>query len=166
MQKDDLTPLLQDITACNAIVMGTPVYWYLVTAQFKMPVDRLDSFMELKEDPRTGQPTMASTFPAGKQIIIVISRGDPEPPSMFPQFYDHLNEWLNLTPFSLGAGKYEFFPISTERTPTDKPPATTMRCWKRPRPPVPGFFIDSANKQVAEGDGRRRGSLNRPGSDM
>jgi len=25
-----------------------------------------------------------------------------------PKFYNHLNEWLNLIPMSLGAGKYEF----------------------------------------------------------
>jgi hypothetical protein len=28
---------------------------------------------------------------------------------MFPQFYDHLDEWLNLIPLSLNAGKYEIF---------------------------------------------------------
>ena len=44
-----------------------------------------------------------------EKIIILISRGDPEPPKMFPQFYDHLDEWLNLIPLSLGAGKYEIF---------------------------------------------------------
>ena len=27
---------------------------------------------------------------------------------MFAQFFDHLNEWLNLIPLSLGAGAYEF----------------------------------------------------------
>ena len=39
----------------------------------------------------------------------MISRGDPEPPPLFPQLYDHLNEWLNLVPMTLGAGKYDFF---------------------------------------------------------
>jgi hypothetical protein len=28
---------------------------------------------------------------------------------LFPQFYNHLDEWLNLIPLSLGAGKYEIF---------------------------------------------------------
>jgi len=44
VQKDDLTLLLQEMTAYDAIVMRTPVYWYHVTAQFKMLVDRLYSF--------------------------------------------------------------------------------------------------------------------------
>lgn len=109
VQKDDLTPLLQKLTTYDAIVMGTPVYWYHVTAQFKMLVDRLYSFMEFGENPETGAPTIQSAFPAGKKMVFLISRGEPEPPALFPQFYDHLNEWLNLIPMSLGAGAYEFF---------------------------------------------------------
>lgn len=109
VQQDDLTPLLQDLTRYDAIVMGTPVYWFHVTAQFKMLVDRLYSFMEFGENPETGQPTVQSAFPAGKKFIFLISRGDPEPPTIFPQFYDHLNEWFNLIPMTLGAGAYEFF---------------------------------------------------------
>jgi multimeric flavodoxin WrbA len=89
--------------------MGTPIYWYHVTAQFKMLVDRLYSFMEFGENPETGAQTVSSKFLTGKKFIFIISRGDPEPPKLFPQFYDHLNEWLNLIPMSLGAGKYEFF---------------------------------------------------------
>ena len=55
VQKDDLTTLLQDMTTYDAIVMGTPVYWYHVTAQFKMVVDRLYSFMEIGENKETGE---------------------------------------------------------------------------------------------------------------
>ena len=108
VQKDDLTPLLRELTTADAIVMGTPVYWYQVTAQFKMLVDRLYSFLLFKENPQNNQPEIESAFPAGKPFLLVISRGDPEPPAMFPQFYEHLNEWLNLVPLSLGAGSYDF----------------------------------------------------------
>ena len=109
VQKDDLSPLLQEMTAYDAIVLGTPVYWFHVTAQFKMLVDRLYSFLEFKQNSETGQPEIDSAFPAGKAFLLVISRGDPEPPPLFPQFYEHLNEWLNLIPLTLGAGKYDFF---------------------------------------------------------
>ena len=109
VQKDDLTPLLQKMTTYDAIVLGTPVYWYHVTAQFKMLVDRFYSFLEFGENPETGQQTIKSAFPSGKKFILLISRGDPEPAELFSQFYDHLNEWLNLIPMSLGAGHYEFF---------------------------------------------------------
>ena len=109
VQKDDLTPLLQEMTTYDAIIMGTPVYWYHVTSQFKLLVDRLYCFLEFGENPETGDTIIKSEFPEGKKMIILISRGDPEPPEMFPQFYDHLDEWLNLIPLSLGAGKYEIF---------------------------------------------------------
>jgi multimeric flavodoxin WrbA len=105
VQQDDLTPLLQQMAASDAVVMGTPVYWFHVNAQFKMLVDRLYSFMEFGAHPETGEPIVRSAFPSGKTFVIIISRGDPEPPSMFPQFYDHLDAWLNLIPLTLGAGR-------------------------------------------------------------
>ena len=42
-------------------------------------------------------------------LFLLICRGDPEPLEMLPQFYDHLSEWLNLIPLSLGARKYANF---------------------------------------------------------
>jgi multimeric flavodoxin WrbA len=108
VQKDDLTTLLQEMAGFDAIVMGTPVYWYHVTAQFKMLVDRLYCFMGYQTDAETGEETMYFEFPKGKRFVFIISRGDPEPPQMFPQFYEHLDEWLHLVPLSLGAGDYEF----------------------------------------------------------
>ena len=107
VQKDDLTPLLQEMTTYDAIAMGSPVYWYQVSAQFKMLVDRLYSFMAFSEDPNTGEPSIESAFPSGKNFVLLISRGDPEPAAVFPQLYNYLDEWLNLIPFSLGAGHFE-----------------------------------------------------------
>ncbi|MFH2067353.1 MAG: NAD(P)H-dependent oxidoreductase [Pseudomonadota bacterium] len=109
VQKDELTTLLQEMTMYDAIVMGTPVYWYHVSAQFKMLVDRLYSFMEFGENPETGETEIRSVFPTDKKFLFLISRGDPEPARVFPHFYQYLDEWLNLIPLSLGAGSYEFF---------------------------------------------------------
>jgi putative NADPH-quinone reductase len=109
VQKDDLTTLLHDMTTYDAIVMGTPVYWYHVSAQFKMLVDRLYCFFEFGENPDTGEQTINSAFPSGKNFLFIVSRGDPEPPKLFSQFYDHLNEWLNMIPLSLGAANHNFF---------------------------------------------------------
>ena len=108
VQKDDLTPLLQELTGYDAIVLGTPVYWFHVSAQFKMLVDRLYCFLEYGTDPKTGEEFFRFDFPAGKKFILVVSRGDAEPAEMLPQLYDHLNEWLNVIPLSLGAGSIEF----------------------------------------------------------
>ncbi len=109
VQKDDLSPLLRELTNYDTIVLGTPVYWFHVSAQFKMLVDRLYCFLDFGNDPQTGEDYYRFVFPAGKTFIIVVSRGDSEPPGMFPQFYDHLNEWLNVIPLSLNAGRIELF---------------------------------------------------------
>ena len=45
VQKDGFQPLIQEIKEADAIVMGTPVYWYYISAQFKMLVDRLYCFI-------------------------------------------------------------------------------------------------------------------------
>jgi multimeric flavodoxin WrbA len=107
VQKDELTPLLQDLTDYDAIVLGTPVYWFHVSAQFKMLVDRLYCFME-HTDPKTGEDVLRFEFPTGKKFVIVLTRGDKEPAEVLPQFYDHLKEWLNVIPLSLGARSIEF----------------------------------------------------------
>lgn len=108
IQKDDLTPLMQEMTEYDAVVLGTPVYWFHVAGQFKILVDRFYSFLEFLEDPGTGQVNIKSSFPKDRKFLFIISRGDPEPPVFFPEFYKHLNDWMNLIPFSLGAGSYEF----------------------------------------------------------
>jgi len=109
VQKDDLTTLLQDITTCNAVVMGTPVYWYQVSAQFKMLVDRFYCFSYFVENPeKRGEYITKSVFPRDISLLFIISRGDPEPAAPhLSRLYDHLNEWLTIIPHELGVGKYK-----------------------------------------------------------
>ena len=108
VQKDDLTPLLQEMATYDAIVLGTPVYWFHVSAQFKILVDRLYSFFGMETDPDTGQTKTKSAFPAGKKIVLVTSRGDEEPAAAYSKFYNYMNEWLSIIPGSLGAKNVEF----------------------------------------------------------
>ena len=108
VQKDDLTSLMQDMAAHDIVVLGTPVYWYHVSAQFKMLVDRLYSFVEMSENPDTGEQVYRCGFPPGKKFVFIISRGDAEPPKLFPQFYDYMNEWLNMVPMAIGVENYQF----------------------------------------------------------
>jgi len=109
VQKDDLTSLMQEMAGHDVVVMGTPVYWYQVSAQFKMLVDRLYSFVEISENPDTGEQVFRCEFPKGRKFVFIISRGDPEPPKLFPQFYDYMNEWLNMIPLAIGVEDYQFF---------------------------------------------------------
>lgn len=108
VQKDDLTTLMQAMTAYDAVIMGTPIYWYQVAGQFKLLVDRLYSFFEFIENAETGAEEINSAFPAGKKGLFIISRGDAEPPPAYAQMYAHLDEWMNLVPYSLGMERYEY----------------------------------------------------------
>ena len=72
VHKDDLTILLQEMTTYDAVIMGTPVYWYHVTAQFKMLVDRLYCFLEFGENPETGEQAIKSNFPKRKKFIFIL----------------------------------------------------------------------------------------------
>ena len=106
VQNDDLTTLLQELTEYDAIVLGTPVYWFQVSAQFKMLVDRLYSFMQ-HTDPETGEAVMRFEFPAGKKFILVVSSGAHEPDGVLPQLTDHFHQSQNIIPLSLVAASIE-----------------------------------------------------------
>ena len=108
VQKDDLTPLLEEMGTFGAIVLGTPVYWFHVSAQFKTLIDRLYCFYGGEVDAQTGETKEIIAFPEGKKVVFVTSRGDPENPKFFPQLYGHLNEWLGCVGFAMLASSVDF----------------------------------------------------------
>jgi len=101
VQKDDLSPLLQEMKDADAIVLGTPVYWYHVTAQFKMLVDRLYCFYGEDVDPATGEKSLQVWFPHDKKFVIVTSQEAPAP-------FEPIQNWLNLVAAAMNAGSIEF----------------------------------------------------------
>lgn len=101
VQKDDLTPQLQELKGYDAIVLGTPIYWYHVSAQFKMLIDRFYCFYGEDKHPETGEQSLQVWFPAEKKFVIVTSQEAPEP---FPQVQD----WLNLVAMAMNASSAEF----------------------------------------------------------
>lgn len=107
VQKDDLTPLMEEMAACDAIVLGTPVYWFHVSAQFKTLVDRLYCFYGSEIDPETNEVKEILGFPEGKKLVFVTSRGDPEERKDFDALYAHMNEWLNVVGMAMLASSVE-----------------------------------------------------------
>jgi multimeric flavodoxin WrbA len=100
VQKDDLSPLLQEMKECDAIVLGTPIYWYHVSSQFKAFIDRLYCFYGENADPETGETSLQLWFPKGKKMVIVTSQEAPEP-------FQPIQDWLNLVATVLGASSAE-----------------------------------------------------------
>lgn len=108
VQKDELSPLLQEMQECDAIVFGTPVYWFHVSSQLKALIDRCYCFFNWVPDPDTGEMKEILAFPEGKKFVVVTSRGDEENTQVLPQLYEQLEGWLNLVTMALNAGSTEF----------------------------------------------------------
>ena len=108
VQKDDLTPLMEEMATYDAIVLGTPIYWFHASAQFKILVDRLYCYYGWEEDPETHDHKEILAFPAGKKVVFVTSRGDPEDKKDYDVFYNSLNEWLGVVGMALLASSVEF----------------------------------------------------------
>lgn len=67
VQKDDLGPLHDDLKAADALLIASPVYWFTMSAQAKIFMDRLyvfgaKSYREIK----------------GKRIGIILTSGDAD----------------------------------------------------------------------------------------
>ena len=70
VQDDDLGPLYEDLKAADALLIASPVYWFTMSAQAKIFMDRLyvfgaKGYRELK----------------GKKIGVILTSGDADPRS-------------------------------------------------------------------------------------
>ena len=101
VQKDELSPLLQEMKEFDAIVLGSPIYWYHVSSQFKAFIDRLYCFYGEDTDPDTGETLLKLWFPAGKKFVVITSQEAPEP-------FQPIQDWLNLVPTVMNASSTEF----------------------------------------------------------
>jgi multimeric flavodoxin WrbA len=46
VQKDDMIPILEELRKADALVLATPVYYYGVTAQLKLAIDRFYALLK------------------------------------------------------------------------------------------------------------------------
>lgn len=66
---DDLSGLLEAIREADAVVFGSPIYFYLFSGQFKLMQDRMYSFIDSE---------FRSRLAPGKKAVIVTSQGHPD----------------------------------------------------------------------------------------
>jgi len=107
-QKDDLSPLLKEMAECDAVVLGTPVYYYQVSSQLKALIDRFYCFVNFELDPETWEVKEIRAFPEGKKFVFVTSRGDVEETKTYPELYEHLQNWLNAVLAGMRPASTEF----------------------------------------------------------
>jgi multimeric flavodoxin WrbA len=72
-QKDDLSPFLEAVKTCDALIVGCPIYMYRICGQMKLFVDRAYSLYPPKEG-----GGYLTAVPPGKRFALVISQGAPD----------------------------------------------------------------------------------------
>lgn len=74
---DDLTPILLEIPKADGIVIGSPVYFFQVSAQTKALIDRFYSFLN---------PDFTHRLGTGKRTAMIYAQGSPEQHAFDPYF--------------------------------------------------------------------------------
>ncbi len=91
VQDDDMKPLFDEIRNSDCIVLGTPIYFYYMTAQMKAFTDRLFSFIGDNFEKRLGS----------RKTVFVVTQGADDPELFRAQIDSMISAWgmvgLNVT---------------------------------------------------------------------
>jgi multimeric flavodoxin WrbA len=79
--KDDMQAIYADLKEADAVVIGSPVYMFQVTAQTKLLFDRMFPLMDANFNPRFGT----------KKTVMVYSQGNPDAESFKASFEVNAN---------------------------------------------------------------------------
>ena len=74
--QDDMSGVYEDLKQADAVVIGSPVYMFQVSAQVKLLLDRLFPMMNLEFKPRWGV----------KKTLMLYTQGNPDPKSFASSF--------------------------------------------------------------------------------
>ncbi len=85
--EDDFQGVLKEMKECDAVALGTPIYTFNVTGQFKCFLDRCFCFVERIEE----EDTYRSVLPGGKKLALVTSQGHED-----PEAYAHIINYLQM----------------------------------------------------------------------
>ena len=73
-QVDDLTPVLDDISRADVLVLASPVYFTSLSGQLKLAIDRFFSFFV----PDYTTNPEKSRLGSGRHLVFLQSQGEPE----------------------------------------------------------------------------------------
>jgi multimeric flavodoxin WrbA len=82
--KDDMQTLYDEIIRADAIVLGSPIYMWQMTAQTKLFIDRLYALLDSNLSPRYDD----------KNMVLVFAQG-AEDPNMFKSYIEHTANLFN-----------------------------------------------------------------------
>jgi multimeric flavodoxin WrbA len=89
--QDDMKAVYEDLKEADAVVIGTPVYMFQVTAQTKLLFDRLYPLIDANFNPRFGM----------KKTVMVYSQGNPNADA-FKQSFEVNATVLNMLGLQVG----------------------------------------------------------------
>ena len=108
-QTDDLTPLLEQILHADIVVLASPIYFTDISGQMKLCLDRWFSFFKPDYPTRSDK----SRLPAGKQIVLLQTQGEPE-----ANYRDIVDKYYHSFEL-LGFSKAHLVRVCGVREPTD-----------------------------------------------
>ncbi len=87
-QHDDMTMLTKKIVESDALVIGTPIYFYYMTSQLKALTDRLFVLMKPDFTSRLGDE--------GRKAVLVVTQGAPDPDTFKGQITAMADAWKHV----------------------------------------------------------------------
>jgi multimeric flavodoxin WrbA len=87
--EDDFAPVLDKAARCDVLVLGSPVYFSEVSAQFKLFFDRTYSYLN---------PDFSARTPKGRKALLILSQGQPDPDT-YADIFPRYEQWLKVYGF-------------------------------------------------------------------
>ena len=101
-QNDDMTVLYEKIREADALVLGTPIYFWYMTSQMKAFTDRLFAFMK---------PDFKHSLGEGRKTVFVVTQGAPEEDLFSGQIESMRKAWgyvgINIDETIIATGVYK-----------------------------------------------------------
>ncbi len=88
---DDMQELYEEVQAADAIVLGSPLYMWEITAQTKLFVDRLVAFIKPDFSTRLNMP---------KKFVLAYTQGNPDP-TTFKPYFDYMEGLFSFMQFDV-----------------------------------------------------------------
>ncbi|MDD3248144.1 MAG: flavodoxin family protein [Methanosarcina sp.] len=88
---DDMQQLYDEIQAADAVVLGSPIYMWEVTAQTKLFIDRLVAFLNPDFSTRLNMP---------KKLVLAFTQGNPNL-NTFKQYFDYMEGLFSFMQFDV-----------------------------------------------------------------
>lgn len=87
-KQDDFLPMISELLGSDVIVFATPVYWYSMSAQLKVFIDRLTDLLTIEKE-------MGRAL-RGKRFTVIATGTDSELPACFTEQFQRIGDYLGM----------------------------------------------------------------------